>query len=281
LFWIGLLGGIASILAFIGGWFTSDDWKMKYIAVSSTVYIVVLLCICAYIIWDRGKLAESFAARIAKLDAEKNAAVKKANYRRAFRPLHSVFHKLRDTLVELRKSPPRPGDGYDDGSCRAVLDVLHDIFQTITGASCSTCIKAFDKDKDTLTTIGRDSISEAHRGGEDTTRTCRVSGNKDFQEIVTGRRTYFICNDLVKAAAAGDYFNDNPNWRNRYRSTIVWPIRYFDKQRGKHELFGFLCADSMATEIFDEEADVQVGACVADMIYAYFSAIDAANVERS
>jgi hypothetical protein len=158
---------------------------------------------------------------------------------------------------------------------------MRDIFQTITGASCSTCIKAFDKDKDILRTIGRDCISGAHRGGEDTTRTCRVSGNKDFHDVVNGQSTCFVCNDLVREEAAGNYFNDNPNWRKRYQSTIVWPIRCFDEGRGMHELFGFLCVDSIATEIFDEEADVQVGACVADMIYAYFSAIDAANVEQS
>jgi hypothetical protein len=267
LYFVGLIGGIASILSFVRTLFVSQEWQMIYIAASSSLYILALIAICAYTIWDRGRLR-------GEMIAQQRPLARKARYTKVFHPLHSIYHRLRDTLVRLRQNPPEPGDVYDENFCRAILDLVRDIFQSTSGADCAACIKTFDNDEDSLKTICRDSASEIHRGSEDALRPCRVSDNMDFKEIVQGRKRYFFSNDLTEEVG---YYNDNPDWQSRYRSTIVWPIRYFDEERGKHQLFGFLCVDSMATGIFDEELDVQVGACVADMIYTYFSAIDAAN----
>ena len=85
----------------------------------------------------------------------------------------------------------------------------------------------------------------------------------------------------MQRALQGDYFNDNPNWSERYLSTIVWPIRCMNQEVNRHELFGFLCIDSMVPDVFDEDVDVQLGACVADMLYTYFSQVDAANRQSS
>jgi|GEM_PF-5841314 len=281
-FWIGVVGGLASILSFVCGLFVpGGDWKTRYIAISSTVYIVTLLFICAYVVWDRGKVVADRAVDLAKIATERDSAVQLAKYAKIFRPLHGICHKLRDALVSLQKSPPQPGEAYDESLCRAILDVFRELFQTTKGAEFSACIKTFDGNEENLRTICRDSVNEAHRGSEDSKRPCTISGNSDFKDILTGRRTFFCCNDLVKAAEAGDYFNDNPRWRDRYRSTIVWPIRCMAHELGRHELFGFLCIDTMATGLFDEDADVHLGACVADMIYAYFSRIDAVNRQDS
>ena len=76
----------------------------------------------------------------------------------------------------------------------------------------------FKGNEEDIETYCRDSVNEACRSAEDVTRPCRASGNTDFSDILTGRRTYFCCNDLVKAADAGEYINDNPKWRERYRS---------------------------------------------------------------
>jgi len=280
LFWVGLIGSIASILSFIISPFTSGDWRFVFIGVSSTIYIVSLMLICAYVIWDRGNLLAQQAIREASLTSERDLALRKAKYAAVFRQLHSIYHKLRDVLVKLQKNPPKPGDVFDWDFCRAILDIFTEIFRGLKGVQCSVCIKGFHANQEDLKTLCRDSISEVHRGASDGVRPCRVSGNKDFQVVVQGERTYFFCNDLVQAESKGEYFNDNPNWRDRYRSSIVWPIRCRDLASGKHELFGFLCVDSMATGIFDEDPDVQLGACVADMVYTYFNRIDAVNREQ-
>ncbi len=157
--------------------------------------------------------------------------------------------------------------------CRKILDVFRDIFNVVKEQEFSTCIKNFC-DQSVLQTICRDSVNEAKRGNDDDTRRSPVNDNTDFMQLMHGTKPYFFCNDLVERSRAGQYDNDNPHWADHYRSTIVWPIRCKTFGQEKFELFGFLCVDSMATDVFNEETDVELGACVADMIYAYFNRID-------
>ncbi len=280
LFWVSLFGGIASILSFLGQFFVGKDWKVQYIAVSSMVYILVLLAVCIYMLVDRGNLLRNREAERSKLQTSLDSALKQARYTEVFALLHSIYHKLRNTLFGLDTNPPEPIDYFDEAFCTYILDVFREAFQKITRADCCACIKAFDGNEEDLKTIARDSIGAAVRGSEDSMRPSRVSGNKDFSDIVQRERKYYFCNNLIREEEAGKYYNDNPRWKERYRSTIIWPIRCQDRTSGKYLLFGFLCVDSMATGIFDEQVDMEIGASVADMIYTYFSRLDVLRAAR-
>lgn len=264
--WVATIGNIASIVALCIQLATGMAWLTR-VTVGILPFAVMA---CIWVIVHQQKLIEEGEAR-ARL----------ARYASIFSDLHAIFHRLRDALVDLRKTPPPPGNAYDEGLCRYMLDVFVRIFQRTTGHDCAACIKGIAMDKDLVGVIRRDSFNETHRGAGDDTRPCRVSGNSDFKGIVDGHLTCFCSNDLYKAAEEGKYFNDNPDWRKRYRSTIVWPIRCYDREKAHHELLGFLCIDSMEPNIFDEGIDVELGACVADMIYTYFSGVDAVNLTET
>lgn len=268
LFWIGVLGSIASILSLFTSFFADPDWRGLYIAISATVYILALLGIEVYILIERGRLLRE---REAMAEASRRAQA----YQGTFELMHSIFHRLRDVMFEMEKTPPQPGDNFDEALCEHILDVLRTIFERITGARCSTCIKAFDKNANSLATIARDSISSTTRGSIDHGRISQVSENTDFELIMQGHQRYFLCNDLITLSESGLYKNDRPDWRAHYRSTMVLPIRCLDKGIRKHVLFGFLCIDSIQPDIFDPHFAPQVGACIADIVYLYFSKVDA------
>lgn len=273
-YWTGLVGGVASILSFVGGFFTSNEWYVRYIAYSSTVYIVALIFIQTYLLIQRSSLLSDLQRLDgARKTAEERAAQAEA-YREVFQPMHSLFHKLRDIVFRLHRQPPKPEDAYDEAFCQHILNITQTIYERVSGVTCSTCIKIFDGNQERVSTLVRDSRSAANRGEYDHKRVSRLSDNSDFAIIVQGTERYFLCNDLLELSRAGRYKNDRVDWERHYNSALVLPIRCYDKSLEKYQLFGFLCIDSMAAEVFDPRISPEIGACIADMVYVYFDVVD-------
>jgi hypothetical protein len=109
-----------------------------------------------------------------------------------------------------------------------------------------------------------------------------VSDNTDFEELFLGNDVVFVSNDLRRLSGKGQY--KNSHWTSdtiekrtyRYLSTMVWPIHKVlnappDATAATispdHDLLGFLCVDSLATNIFQRDVDYGLGAAYADMFY--------------
>jgi hypothetical protein len=125
----------------------------------------------------------------------------------------------------------------------------------------------------------------------------RVIENTDFRMIFDQEtsKTYFFCNNIPELR---DYQNSHMTDGDReslpYRAAIVWPIQRArrpgqgDDQR--YDIWGFLCLDTMAVDVFDEDVDVPLGAAYADTLYSMFQRVvegvqgdakDASSSERS
>jgi hypothetical protein len=167
----------------------------------------------------------------------------------------------------------------DEEFCLAVLHCLRDIFKTVTGVSCATCIKAYIPNRKVLVTISRDCISAAERGLIDQQRPFSAIGeNTASVHVIQNKGPYFFCNNLLESVKRDEYQNERPNWELSYISTIVWPIRKFDPTTKSSHIFGLLCVDAKKVDVFDKDVCIQIGAIVADMIYPYFRRIDPENI---
>ena len=72
----------------------------------------------------------------------------------------------------------------------------------------------------------------------------KIGENSDFEGIITGKQNCFVCNDLTSLPEK-QYKNSSPEWRKRYNSTIVVPIKSKPDGRSDAVYYGFLTADSL------------------------------------
>ena len=170
-------------------------------------------------------------------------------------------------------------------------------FSMVAGARCRMSIKLLGRDDDAaekgeggffVSTFARDALSHAvckeqdEREGHDHS----VSENTDFRLILRRQRDYYFNGDVSETR---DYENSrlkNPqvnsqgSWQLPYKATIVWPIRYVltrsetevaqGAQFRDQDLYGFLTVDCNARNVFEERYDVQLGAALADSLFAVF-----------
>jgi len=272
LYWVSLVGSIASICALLFSLpILDDDWKIRCIVIASLFYIGCLLAIQFYMLIERSGITDSRDSAIKdlqKLDA----------YKASYQALHSISHKLRDHIQEYNGKPHSELKYSHKEFCLGVLDNLRNIFQSITGVSCATSIKAYCKEKDIMITIGRDCTSIPDRSPNDYNHKSSVDGNTASLRIIrNGEGTYFS-NDLISAFEKGDYKNDRPGWQNYYKSTICWSIRYQNPISKKIDIFGLLCLDSPKPNVFDKKICSDVGSVVSDMTYSHFSNINIKDI---
>jgi len=72
----------------------------------------------------------------------------------------------------------------------------------------------------------------------------RIGDNSDFEDILIGKRNCFVCNDL-QGLPEKDYKNSSLEWRKRYNSTIVVPIKSKPDGDKNSVYYGFITADSL------------------------------------
>lgn len=101
-----------------------------------------------------------------------------------------------------------------------------------------------------------------------------ISDNTDFRTIFERKQAHYLCNDLVAELSRG---YRNSHWDEEvireqtfdYRSTLVWPLRgRLPGGQAGWEVIGFLCVDSVATNIFVEETDAPPGAAFSHTLYS-------------
>jgi hypothetical protein len=144
---------------------------------------------------------------------------------------------------------------------RRSLSGVADVYGSLTGVKCRLCIKGMqgqegDNVEEWIKTFLRDS------GVETDDKPHSVKENTDFQAIIWENESYWFSNDLMKLAENGKYTNSSLDWPSKYLSTIVWPIR----STGPEGIIGFLCLDSLATNVFIEERDVHIGFAFVDLL---------------
>lgn len=190
------------------------------------------------------------------------------NYSLVFSDIHKVLHGSKNTIAEIIEE----NDYYALGPVisnflRDFLNIYREILTKVTGEhDISTCIKVFTNYPDEiLRTVARDSNSIAARGQNDAVEEFRVDKNSDFIDLYKLRKKYFVANNLEELEKQGDYINERQDWKNRYRSTAVFPIR---RMRGHEcDFAGFLCADSQRVDIFEPDVMVAIGSAMVDVLY--------------
>ena len=221
--------------------------------------------------------------------------------------IHKNFvHKTRDHVYRLKKQKEKfqkieldSEEGkseYEDiferefnnlrENLQPAVDCISVIISDYLKQNVCTCIKIFTVDqlsyhlldRNVMTLVrssntGQDRISE-----ED--EYFSVTGNTDFRKLCAGKR-FYGCGDLAKEHAKGHYNNNSDNWKKKYNSTLVVPIRYKPTNPNpqisnkKMNLLGFLCIDSMNNneQWEDRESyELQILGLFADTMYIYLDA---------
>ena len=139
------------------------------------------------------------------------------------------------------------------------------------------CIKSIipcssDEDKytgATVKTFVRSANTDSSRKSLDidNSETPKFFFNTDFRSIIQGEertnhdvfyRQNLIEYDKELHKLGKQYDNTTPHWSDRYKAAIVAPIRiansrlHYSSQKTKYDIIGFLCIDSMDTNIFTE-----------------------------
>jgi hypothetical protein len=84
-FWISLIGGVASILGLVVSLASPGEWQSKHIALSSAAYIIFLIGIELYILVERGKIVSARDTALREL-------TKIAAYRVNYESIHAISH---------------------------------------------------------------------------------------------------------------------------------------------------------------------------------------------
>ncbi|MFC1833474.1 hypothetical protein ACFL2Q_01900 [Thermodesulfobacteriota bacterium] len=225
------------------------------IAPSSTISQIILsawLCVMVVVVWGIVFLKS-----------------RQASVAVAMSGLHDAFHAARDAYYSSTT-----GDTTNSVK-RHIRDSLGSFsaaFGIVTGASCRASIKQVSgAGQDTrnlrVTTFCRfpDTTEPPKVQGDDF-----ISDNTDYRHIWTEReRNCYCSNDILTETG---YCNSHltpqmmKEGRVQYRSTIVWPIRKALEEED-HDIWGFLCVDSLRPNVFMIDLDFAIGAAFADALY--------------
>lgn len=287
-FWVGLVGTIASILACFTsipiGLLQSASAAQVILAIGYVLFNLCLLFLVVFILIDRQRLALRHQTTLqtlsAKLKELQRAASHYESYRLVFPQLHDVFHDLRDSLYTILKTPAISATTLKNSVDQLLLGLterLKHIYDGLTTATCSVCIKLLTV-PDQVETKYRD-LQSRNKRGNGRNASVKISENTDFDLIYNSDKNLFLCNDLANYP---NYRNSHPDWLTHYNATIVWPLRGIkDPHRDRRDLFGFLCVDTLQTNAFsDHNASLWIGAAVADMVYSYMSIISTIRVKE-
>ena len=218
---------------------------------------------------------------------------RKSRYAEIQAPMHQCMHNLRDTYHYLNNCIDGTESYHETiftGKLKTSLTALNQALCTATGVNCRVSIKllgATDEivikgktDNLYLKTLARDDVSTSQKQSDDLKEEHKhlLNENSDFQAIYQGRLTYFSNGELWKDSSyrnsSDEKMQNGTNKRKDYNSTIVWPIRFkldnheHDQNTGNGQvLMGFLTADALVDNAFENRFDVEIGFQVADILY--------------
>lgn len=102
-----------------------------------------------------------------------------------------------------------------------------------------------------------------------------IGENSDFSGILQGKEKYFVCNNL-SSLSDDNYRNSSKDWRKRYNSTVVVPIKNRPDGQGNAVYYGFITADSLNPknmELFrgkEDSSTLNILAHAADALAVWF-----------
>lgn len=240
-------------------------------------------------VWEpeRNKFLKDLPAVLRSLRAEWGKTPQ-AKLRRAQRwadqskSLHRVFHYLRDAAAPKLQID---GDGtlerlqridfeqFQEKLDRAV-DEIAALFTGSVAHPCRVTVKGVFVDEEDVPYVW-----DLARSGEGNLLPAEpIEGNTDFESLMLGTQSYFLCNDIEKQRRARRYCNSHmvTGQPLSYNSTIVWPVRLRLRHRPKatkkldarnwQDLIAYLCVDAPEANVFDD-LDVWAGAAIADAMY--------------
>lgn len=233
-----------------------------------------------------------------------NAILSSANNQRKItsftKMIHLIFiHNTRSKIVELDELSDRlklaveNEDNIDDiyneeleklkKNIQPCVDELGDFLSRYRDEKVSVCVKTFvngsrykkDYMEESLMTIAR---SKNTRKSRTSSHLSIVGKNSDFIDLCYGKSMFFGKCGLKDKYDNGLYKNDSPEWWKKYNSTLVAPIRYFNKDGIKGninidiDVIGFLCIDckkDIKEWEFRDSFELQLLAIIADSLYTY------------
>ena len=191
-----------------------------------------------------------------------------------------VMPKLKTALAGVISESLNPGHKVEEkkGHLAKVMDDISGVFSILTGSSCRACIKMVrgpSKKQSTVEAVTFCRSSDESAIGESHPVAHNTAFNSLFQDPA---KLWFFGNDLPEMASQGAYTNTNKDWKKKYRSTIVWPIRKpSSNPQTEALLVGFLCVDSKKCKSFSEEFDYPIGAIIASALYPFIEKLSGAS----
>jgi hypothetical protein len=258
---VNFVGAIASVLAFIAFLFGLND------SPGWAVVAVIYLCVVT-----TGSLLLVFVSD--------RRARRRGAYASALEFVHQAHHRLRDAEAGILQRDLGVQETLPD--LRDVLTATAEAFTVITGERVRACIKEVHFPNDVavpvrnaetvrelrISTMQRDQATGPKAW--DSTNFF-VDQNTAFEILFleSERFRWFWSNDLEQYASRQVY--KNTSWqegRKDYLACCVWPIQKQDESNEAcHDVLGFLCVDSMATNVFHDHFDFHLGAGIADAMY--------------
>ncbi|WP_183361148.1 hypothetical protein [Geomonas limicola] len=263
---LAVLGALGSVFA------SGHTAKEVILLIALLVYFFVLLIVVIFFSVTNGK---------------------KARYAEALACMHEAIHQSRDIYHRLdwalNKKIHYEHHEFKNDLVRVLTSAVQ-AFNLSTGVKCRLCIKVVGiKDNAPeahyssyfVTTLARDGVSNEQCLASDKRegQSHLISDNTDFNLIIKRVRSYFFSNDVLNLE---NYENSSFQLKpenKKYRSTIVWPIRYVYCENEHHgccregkdqDIYGFLAVDSNSRQTFSERYDTQLGLILADALFSIF-----------
>jgi hypothetical protein len=231
---------------------------------------------------------------------------RKARYADAIRTFHPIAHIFRDAMYNIEDM----SESDFALTLQKVLSAFVSGMEIATGTKVRVCIKLLkveggigaleevDKVRQNELIYAESYVNDPHSSWPEKDYSQypydkdRLSCNTAFGSILKGETDYYFENNIPRAYKNHEYENSSfhtygqgklgkPGWVLPYRSTILWPIRkLLDKNQGrahrqtfveKHDVLGFLCIDSASRNVWSSRYDGQIGASLADFLYAFMN----------
>lgn len=210
--------------------------------------------------------------------------------------VHDIRSKIVETdvyLTERLRNAEKTNETIDDiyndeleklkDNIQPYVDVLGKYLTSYRNKKISVCVKTFlngktnksDYMNEELITIARSANTKKLRSSS---HHSYVKNNTDFIDLCCGQSSFFGRANLRRLSDEGLYKNDTPKWWKKYNSTLVTPIRYYNKDKKNKnvnidiDVIGFLCIDCKDNVYEWEHSDsfeVQLLAIIADSLYTY------------
>lgn len=272
----GALGGIAALFISFFHLEKSDEHLLSLILIYELIFSVVILS-TILIVQNKRRLRR---------------------YSQIVFYWHFINHVVRDEFASVDAGETAKLDLL----LQDVVDAAAHCFSILIGRRCRCSIKELISDN-TLKTVVRDRISSVQIS-DTSGKPHKLEENTDFDDLWYGRNghtRYYLEQDIVAIWRSGNYKNSSfqvygqpeainlwslsfvKRWPLPYKSTIVWPIRYIPHgcqwpdlsdhrkrvgETSRPTIFGFLCIDCRSRNVFDDILHPEIGAAIADILYA-------------